>query len=299
MKVLPQETEEGNIEYKRYFADLTKSKLNHLTAQMNWRINEGNGECHYYIGICDNGFIYNNMTQEQIDYTLDMLKIMVDGCNSYIEYIKINRYNSLVWFDIFIKRKHECMNEYRILVNNYSLESIIPNYITKKDIFYNTIIHNNEKYLFFENVISNSNDYINMLDFNLAINYNNNDIKTLYIDDIVDYSTFINMIEDNITGNNINNNINYPLDSVLFNVIKYHYIPSIGHIISGFLKYGTIKKSMKLYLDDNYITVISIHNNMIDCDNITGPVCISLRIEYNHPGSNYSKLFKNKSLKSK
>jgi hypothetical protein len=285
MQVVPQETEEGNIEYKRYFTDLTKSKLNHLTAQMNWRINEGNGDCHYYIGICDNGFIYNNITQEQIDYTLDMLKIMVEGCASFIEYIKINRQNDLLWLDIFIKRKHECMTEYRILVNNYSLENIIPNYITKSDIFYNTIIHNNEKYLFFENVICDNNDYINMLDFNLAINYNNDYIKTLYIDNISCYSTFINMIEDNITGNKINeNNLSY---SVLFNIIKYHHIFSLGHIISGFLKYGTIKKGMKLYLEDNtHITIISIHNNMIDCDSIKGPVCISLRFEYNIPCKN-------------
>ncbi len=273
MQVAPQETEEGNIEYKRYFADLTKSKLNHLTAQMNWRINEGNGECHYYIGICDDGTIYNNLTQEQIDYTLDMLKIMVEGCNSFIEYIKLNRHNNDLWLDIFIKRKLEYMNEYRILVNNYCLENIIPNYITKSDIFYNTIIHNNEKYLFFEN----ANEYINMIDFNLAINYDIYNIKTLYIDNILDYSTFINMIEDNISGNIVINEKDY-----LFNTIKNHYIPSLGHIILGFLKYGTIKKGMILDLDNNNITVISIHNNMVDCDMIKGPACISLRVVYNN-----------------
>jgi GTPase len=66
MIVAPAEIEEGNIEYKRNFINITNTRLNQLTAQMNWRINEGNGICYYYLGVCDNGLLYEKFTQEEI-----------------------------------------------------------------------------------------------------------------------------------------------------------------------------------------------------------------------------------------
>ena len=158
MIVAPAEIEEGNIEYKRNFINITKTRLNQLTAQMNWRINEGNGICYYYLGVCDNGLLYEKFTQEEIDYSLDIIKMMADGCNSYIDIIKINRINitntSFIWFNITIKRKNEYMNEYRIECKNMNIKKLIKKagYEYKKsgDIYFNTIIHNNEKYLFFE-----------------------------------------------------------------------------------------------------------------------------------------------------
>ncbi len=119
MQIFQEEIEEGNIEYKRYFKNVSDSRLNHLTAQMNWRINEGNGTCYYYLGICDNGTIYENLSQENIDYSLDIIKLMVEGCNSYINKIIINRINttndSFIWFNIEIKRIEEYMNQFIIL----------------------------------------------------------------------------------------------------------------------------------------------------------------------------------------
>ena len=75
MIVAPAEIEDGCIEYKRNFININNSKLNHLTAQMNWRINEGNGICYYYLGVCDNGTLYEHFTQEEKDYSLDILKM--------------------------------------------------------------------------------------------------------------------------------------------------------------------------------------------------------------------------------
>jgi GTPase len=122
MQIFQPEIEEGNIEYKRYFYNVSDSRLNHLTAQMNWRINEGNGICYYYLGICDNGTIYENLSQENIDYSLDIIKLMADGCNSYINKIIINRIyainitnDNLIWFNIEIKRKKEYRNEFEML----------------------------------------------------------------------------------------------------------------------------------------------------------------------------------------
>ena len=56
---LKPEVEWGNIEYKRFFKDMNKRKLFSLTAQMNWRLEEGDGICYYYIGVNDDGSIHN------------------------------------------------------------------------------------------------------------------------------------------------------------------------------------------------------------------------------------------------
>ncbi len=271
MQVAPSEIEEGNIEYKRYFFNLSDSKINHLSAQMNWRINEGNGICHYYLGICDDGTIYTNFSQENIDYSLDMLKIMVNNCNSYIDNIKINRIYNLLWLDVTIKKNYQYINEYRILYINHisnNLSNIIPNYKKGKDLFYNSIIFNNEKYLFFEkdNITKNYITKIKkLIDFNLIITEPiNNNINN--IDELMNY------VNDNMTGNIINN-INHN-NNLEFNIIKKTNIPFVGEILFGFLKNGSIEVGMKI---NNHV-ILSIHNNMIDCNKIYAPATISIRL---------------------
>jgi len=56
---LDPEVEEGNIEYKRYIADLTEQRLEEYISQMIWRVREGSGEAHYYLGVENNGTFYN------------------------------------------------------------------------------------------------------------------------------------------------------------------------------------------------------------------------------------------------
>jgi len=275
MIVAPPEIEDGNVEYKRNFINVNISRLNHLTAQMNWRINEGNGICFYYLGVCDNGLLYENFTQEEIDYSLDIIKMMAEGCNSYIDIIIINRININniyhIWFNIEIKRKFEFTTEYRILVDNNSNINKLFGTNKMNDIYFNTIIHNNEKYLFFECNKKMRNIIEKIIDFNLIVNkhFNNIDINNL-----------MKYVENNMTGNNndMNNNI-------IFNIIKHNYIPSIGHIIFGFLKKGTINNGITLY-NKNYnknieIQVLSIHNNYIDCTEASSPATISLKIVFN------------------
>ncbi len=270
MQIAPIEIEDGNIEYKRHFINVNASRLNHLTAQMNWRINEGNGVCYYYLGICDNGSLYENFTQEEIDYSLDILKVMAEGCNSYIDKIIINRINininNHIWFNITIKRKYEFATEYRILVDSSNNNKLIG--LNKsKDIYFNTIIHNNEKYLFFQCNKKLRNTIENIIDFNLIINNNFDNFDNL-----------IKYVENNMSGNNITND---SID-VIFNIIKHNYIPSIGHIIFGYLKQGTINNGMILYNKNSEIQVLSIHNNYIDCTEASAPATISLRVLNNN-----------------
>jgi GTPase len=45
----------GKIEYKLTIMDKAKERLNHLTTQLNFRLNEGKGQAIYRIGVEDNG----------------------------------------------------------------------------------------------------------------------------------------------------------------------------------------------------------------------------------------------------
>lgn len=49
------EDNEGNIEYKLKLVHPSEDRLIHLTTQMKYRLQEGNGEAIYEIGVEDNG----------------------------------------------------------------------------------------------------------------------------------------------------------------------------------------------------------------------------------------------------
>jgi hypothetical protein len=282
MQVAPAEIEDGNIEYKRHFININQSKLNHLTAQMNWRINEGNGICYYYLGVCDNGLLYEHFSQDEIDYSLDILKMMIEGCNSYIDNIIINRVKEYVWLNIVIKRNHAYLTEYRIFCNGININKLLMDYnkftIKSKDIYYNTVIYNNEKYLFFDCNKKYRNTIEKIIDFNLILNNKFNNYT--------DFNDFMKHVETNMNGNNhLNDNNN-----VIFNIIKYNYINSIGHIIFGYLKQGTIQIGMNLEYRNQKVQILSIHNNYIDCTEAIAPATISIRISNNNINININKM---------
>jgi GTPase len=61
---LPQEVEEGNVEYKFMLINPTTTRLEHLISQMKWRFGtclqrlaEGSGEALYEIGVSDSGIL--------------------------------------------------------------------------------------------------------------------------------------------------------------------------------------------------------------------------------------------------
>ena len=54
---LQQEDDEGNTEYKLHLCSLDSVKLESRATQMRFRINEGNGESFYYLGVSDDGTV--------------------------------------------------------------------------------------------------------------------------------------------------------------------------------------------------------------------------------------------------
>lgn len=53
---LAAEVEEGNHEYKFKLSNMTTAQVNHRISQLQWRLNEGNDEAVYHIGVEDNGY---------------------------------------------------------------------------------------------------------------------------------------------------------------------------------------------------------------------------------------------------
>ena len=88
MQILPPEIEEGNSEYKRLFKNLEDKRINELTTQMKWRLDEGNDICHYFIGIDDDGSLYQELSTKDIKYSFKILKILSEKCNSKIYKVK-------------------------------------------------------------------------------------------------------------------------------------------------------------------------------------------------------------------
>jgi GTPase len=52
---LPPENDLGNIEYKVHLVEPTQNRLQHLATQLKWRLNEGQGEAIYELGVLDDG----------------------------------------------------------------------------------------------------------------------------------------------------------------------------------------------------------------------------------------------------
>jgi GTPase len=72
---LPEEPDDGNTEYKLKFDSPTMSRIEHLTTQMVFRLNEGQGLAFYQIGVLDSGQV-TGLNDEEIFQTLLILFYM-------------------------------------------------------------------------------------------------------------------------------------------------------------------------------------------------------------------------------
>ncbi|UXI20004.1 hypothetical protein NH340_JMT05947 [Sarcoptes scabiei] len=84
---LPPEVEQGNIEYKLKLVNPSSNRLEHLVTQMKWRLEEGNGEAIYEIGVENNGDL-KGLTDDEIQASLKTLKLMADKNNASLYVIR-------------------------------------------------------------------------------------------------------------------------------------------------------------------------------------------------------------------
>ena len=67
--------ESGNIEYKLQLLNPSESRFEHLVTQMKWRLQEGDGEAIYEIGVTDSGMLAG-LKEEDLRSSLDTLDRM-------------------------------------------------------------------------------------------------------------------------------------------------------------------------------------------------------------------------------
>ena len=60
------------MEYKLHLIDPTPARLEHLTTQMKWRMEEGGGEAMYRLGVSDNGEI-QGLDKQAVEKSLHTL----------------------------------------------------------------------------------------------------------------------------------------------------------------------------------------------------------------------------------
>ena len=298
---LEPEVEWGNKEYKRYFKDMNKRKLYSLTAQMNWRLDEGDGVCYYYIGVNDDGSIHN-ITEEEFEKTISIINKMVIECNAKVSDIKsIDNYYIVTIKKNWVIQK---LKEHRILLvgdtNTFKttfLARLIKGKNNKKYIVnhkheiesgdtssmnYYTIQDEDNKYLLFDSpgnkkYVKTLVKMIDSIDYNLVIFFSGDEWDYYY--SINQYFTYIgtNMINIKDIGHyvnqkdfikilksNMNESIKYDNNNTKFNVLQTCHNYEMGILLSGYLMNGEIKVGDKLKWktrEEYNITVISIHGS--------------------------------------
>lgn len=88
-----KEDDEGKIEYKWLLTNLSDERINHLVSQMKFRLQEGNGECFYEIGLKDNGFP-EGITEEEFNETHDNLIKIAEKCDSSVRLLQKKNYKN-------------------------------------------------------------------------------------------------------------------------------------------------------------------------------------------------------------
>ena len=101
---LKPEIEEGNIEYKRKITKPTTERLNQLITQMKWRLNEGNGEAIYYIGVEDNGSI-SGISNNDLKESIKNIKIMIKNIDGKLIKLEKKIINRQQFYKIIIHKK--------------------------------------------------------------------------------------------------------------------------------------------------------------------------------------------------
>ena len=65
------------------------SRLEHLVTQMKWRLQEGDGEAIYEIGVEDNG-MFVGLTREELDSSLNTLNVMASKLGAHTTLLRRN-----------------------------------------------------------------------------------------------------------------------------------------------------------------------------------------------------------------
>ena len=112
---MDKEVEEGMIEYKRILVNVDQFRLEQLSSQMKWRLNEGDGMAIYYLGVDDNGSPYM-MSIEEKKETLKNFNILLQMNSATIIRFEVMKSDKINFFKLTIKKKSHILSEKRVLL---------------------------------------------------------------------------------------------------------------------------------------------------------------------------------------
>ncbi len=101
---LSAEVEEGNHEYKLKLTNLTDAQINHRISQLQWRLNEGNNEAFYHIGVEDNGNSLG-ISESEMNESLEVLKFMAEKTECEMTVRQIFTAEQGLTAEVMMKRK--------------------------------------------------------------------------------------------------------------------------------------------------------------------------------------------------
>jgi GTPase len=100
------EYDNGNVEYKLKLCNVNMKRIQELTTQMNFRLNEGCGECYYEIGVMDDGTTLG-ISKEELEITLSVINTIAInlGCKTKIS--KLIQGKEGLIAEMYIKKQEE------------------------------------------------------------------------------------------------------------------------------------------------------------------------------------------------
>ncbi|MDT7860696.1 MAG: GTP-binding protein [Saccharolobus sp.] len=90
---LPRENDEGKVEYKLILSGVTPERLQELASQMKYRLEEGNGEAFYVIGVSNDGEVIGlnkNEVKESIS-TLNKIASLINAKIAYSREVEVKK----------------------------------------------------------------------------------------------------------------------------------------------------------------------------------------------------------------
>lgn len=115
--MLPNEDDNGNIEYKRALLNVNNARLNELASQMKYRLNEDDSKIAiYYLGVDDDGTPYE-LTSEEKEETLKTFNKLLEMNNAeIINFDILTSEHNINYFKITIKVKSVIYPETKIIL---------------------------------------------------------------------------------------------------------------------------------------------------------------------------------------
>jgi elongation factor 1-alpha len=102
----PPEYESGNVEYKLTLSESYEDKLEKLSTQIKYRVNEGGGEALFVLGVSDDGEVVG-LTEEEYKRSFELLKKAAEKVNVQVGELRIEKGGNGIIAQILLRRTRE------------------------------------------------------------------------------------------------------------------------------------------------------------------------------------------------